>query len=434
MSAVQYGSVSVSSTPDFGAIAEHMYALMLRNVATDGFRFEDPLSPGSFSAPGAILASPSYPLDLGTVNQDYVFNWVRDAAVTAVELASATTPVNQYLLNYVSFAALCLASAPPTVGHACFTIEGQPRPWSEQSDGPALQTLALLLAYPQLDSATQATASAQIATNLTYLLGVYQQPTVNLWEERTGDSFFARSVQLRCFEEIAANTLGIAVPAGVSDAITWLQSALASHWNGTVYESILPPPAAYDPNLDIVLAAVRGAVSVTDTKLLATAAALRSLWADASSPSYYPINGADAARGFGPLYGRYPGDVYDGDTSDPVLGGHPWAMCTCAVAELHYQLAAAIGSSQTVPLDTLSAPFFAQIGVTSTSTPAAAQAALQAAGDEMLQAVIFHSDHLELSEQFDGTSGYEKSVANLTWSYAAFLSAVRTRNGVAALG
>ena len=43
----------------------------------------------------------------------------------------------------------------------------------------------------------------------------------------------------------------------------------------------------------------------------------------------------------------------------------------------------------------------------------------------MLAAVLYHSDHLELSEQFDRDSGYEKSVRNLTWSYAAFLSAVR---------
>ncbi len=45
----------------------------------------------------------------------------------------------------------------------------------------------------------------------------------------------------------------------------------------------------------------------------------------------------------------------------------------------------------------------------------------------MLQAVIFHSDHYELSEQFDGVTGYERSVTNLTWSYAAFLSALRAR-------
>jgi glucoamylase len=42
--------------------------------------------------------------------------------------------------------------------------------------------------------------------------------------------------------------------------------------------------------------------------------------------------------------------------------------------------------------------------VDASTTPAAAAAALQAAGDQMLQAVIFHSDNLELSEQFDATT------------------------------
>jgi glucoamylase len=45
----------------------------------------------------------------------------------------------------------------------------------------------------------------------------------------------------------------------------------------------------------------------------------------------------------------------------------------------------------------------------------------------MLYAIVYHSDNLQLSEQFDRTSGYEKSVSNLSWSYAAFLSAVRVR-------
>lgn len=45
------------------------------------------------------------------------------------------------------------------------------------------------------------------------------------------------------------------------------------------YQSVLPVPAdyraPYDPNIDIVQAAVYGAESVTDTRLLATAARLR---------------------------------------------------------------------------------------------------------------------------------------------------------------
>jgi glucoamylase len=45
----------------------------------------------------------------------------------------------------------------------------------------------------------------------------------------------------------------------------------------------------------------------------------------------------------------------------------------------------------------------------------------------MLLAILDHSDHFELSEQFDAFTGYEKSVSNLSWSYAAYLSAIRTR-------
>ena len=163
--------------------------------------------------------------------------------------------------------------------------------------------------------------------------------------------------------------------------------------------------------------------------LLATAALLRNQWNLASSKDYYPINGADQRRGIGPMLGRYPGDLYDGDT-DALVGDHPWAVSTANFAELYYRLAGSVTATGTVPLDSLSAGFFGQIGVGASTAPAAAAAALQGAGDQMLQAVVFHSDHLELSEQFDATTGYEKSVSNLSWSYASFLSAVRAKNAI----
>jgi glucoamylase len=129
------------------------------------------------------------------------------------------------------------------------------------------------------------------------------------------------------------------------------------------------------------------------------------------------------------MLGRYPGDVYDGDT-DAQVGDHPWPVSTANFAELYYQLAKQVTTTGTVPLDNLSASFFSQIGVDASTTPAAAAAALQNAGDQMLQAIIFHSDHLELSEQFDAVTGYEKSVSNLSWSYASFLSAIRAKNTI----
>ena len=418
---------------NLATVGRFMFWLMFRNIASDGMVFDDPVNAGVVSSPGAVLASPSWENTATHVTQDYVYHWTRDAAIVATELAwaysSGTLPDNQPLIDYVTFSQTCQQSAGDFDRASCY-VNGTQRPWTNQTDGPALQTLALLAMYRQLDTPTQAIAVQLVNANLNFLEGAYQGQTYNLWEEEYGYSFFARSAQLRCFQAVAANTIGITVPAWLPAALTWLTSALDSHWNGEVYQSMLPVPtdyrAPYDPNIDIVMSAIYGAESVTDPRLLATAAALRAQWADPGSKYFYPINGTDAALNLGPLLGRYPGDVYDGDTDD-LVGDHPWALTTANFAELYYRLAAKISSSRTVPADTLSATFLAQVGVTATTAPLDAAASLRAAGDAMLQAVIYHSDHLELSEQFDAVTGFEKSVSNLSWSYAAFLSAARAR-------
>ena len=440
MDRLQYSLVRPAvAQSDLTSVGPYMFWLMFRNVASDGLVFEDPVNAGVLSQPGCVLASPSWEKTATDVNQDYVYNWTRDSAIVAVELAVGPLATSQPLIDYVQFAQACQNSA-NGIGHfdrASFLINGTPRDWTDQTDGPALQTLAILQLFSQLDAPTQIVASAVIAANLNFLQGAYQGETFNLWEEEFGASFFARSVQLRCFEAIAANTLGIPVPGWLSTAIPWLQNALASHWNGQYYQSLLPVPtdsrAPYDPNINIVSAAIYGAVPVTDTKLLATAALLRSQWADPTSPNYYPINGADqqlSSGPVGPLLGRYPGDTYDGDTADPSVRDHPWAVSTAVFAELYYQLAQQITTTGTVPLDNLSATFFSQIGVDASTTSKDAVASLETHGDQMLMALVYHSDHLELSEQFDAWTGYEKSVSNLSWSYASFLSAVRAKNAI----
>ena len=63
---------------DLATVAQHMFALMLRNVSSDGFAFVDPADPSQFSRPGCIIASPSYHASFPAVDQDYVFNWTRD--------------------------------------------------------------------------------------------------------------------------------------------------------------------------------------------------------------------------------------------------------------------------------------------------------------------------------------------------------------------
>jgi glucoamylase len=205
---------------------------------------EDPVNTGVLSQPGCVLASPSWENTATNVSQDYVYNWTRDAAIAAIELAAGPLPTSQPLTGYVQFAQTC-QNAASGIGHfdrASFLINGTPRNWTDQADGPALQTLALLQMYAQLDAPTQATAHAVITANLNFLANAYQGQTCNLWEEEYGASFFARSVQLQCFQAITANTAGIAVPGWLSTAIPWLQNALASHWNGQYYQSMLPGP------------------------------------------------------------------------------------------------------------------------------------------------------------------------------------------------
>jgi glucoamylase len=397
MGALQYSLVRPAlAQSNLTTVAQYMFWLMFRNVASDGFVFEDPVNAGVLSQAGCVLASPSWENGVTHVSQDYVYNWTRDAAIIAIELAAGTLPTNQPLIDYVHFAQICQNSG-GDFDRAAFLINGNPRSWTNQTDGPDLQTLAILQLFSRLDPPAQTAAKAVIAANLSFLQNAYQGETYNLWEEEYGASFFARSVQLECFQALAANNLGIPVPGWLSNAVPWLENALAGHWNGQYYQSVLPVPtdyrAPYDPNIDIVMAAIYGAVEVTDTRLLATAALVRSQWADPTSKYFYPINGSDQQRGIGPLLGRYPGDVYDGDT-DAQVGDHPWAVSTCNFAELYYRLAKQITTAGTVPFDNLSTNFFNQVGVDGQTKPAAAASALQSAGDQMMQAIVFHSDYL----------------------------------------
>jgi len=429
---LHYGHAN-STQADPTAVAPYLFWMMFRNVASDGLIFDDPVNAGITSRPGCVLASPSWENSGAPVAQDYVYHWTRDAAIVATELgraySSGLLPDAGPLTDYVTFSQACQQS-PGDFDRASFFIDGTQRPWTNQSDGPALQTIALLDLYPHLDAPAQAIARQLIGANLSFLQGACQGQTYNLWEEEYGASFFARSVQVRCFETVAANPFGIGVPDWLPGAVSWLTNALDGHWNGQYYTSVLPVPAGdrspYDPNIDVIMAAVYGAESPSDPRLLATAARLRDQWASPDSKYCYPVNTADAGRGIGPLLGRYPGDRYDGDNGTQA-GDHPWALATANFAELYYRLAAELQASGTRRPDPLSDPFYAQVGVTESTSVPDAVTALRSAGDAMLRAVLYHSDHFELSEQFDAVTGFEKSVSNLSWSYAAYLSAVRAR-------
>jgi glucoamylase len=432
-------------------VAPYMFSLMLRNIATFGFMIadhNDSGDPGGYTAPGCVLASPSwpsYPGNVAPIIEDYVFNWTRDAAITmsaVLNQAPGQIPAagaSDLLASYVNFASTCQASG-GDIGQAHYTPEGASTNSIDESDGPALRILTLLQGFAGLDGPTQTVARNVIAADLGYLLdnNHYQSPTTNLWEDTFGQSIFARSVQLAALNQVISRgpSLGIPLPPTAPAAAAWLGQQLPLHWSDAdnYYVGVLDatrgggdPPALYDPSIDPILACIYGAgIPPYDPRLLSTAAQVRAQWT-APAPTAYPINSADQSIGIGPCIGRYNGDEYSG-WSLTSNTGHPWVVCTCGFAQLYYELAAAINNGTTsVPTDPLATTFLNQISLSSTSTAGDALSKLQAAGDSMLQAVLYHSNRYELSEQFDQSSGYEISVSNLTWSYAAYLSAVAAR-------
>ena len=438
---------------DLARMTPYFLSIMVRNIATDGYPFLAPAvfaaerQPGDpepppeavISRPGCIIASPSYREVLASVSQSYVYNWVRDAAIAVMEITATDLTYRPDLAgildDYVAFAARCQAAAPQELDRAKYTVAGDlVEGWPRQNDGPALQALALLGMFDALTPAAQDTARLLLAADLGFVLDRYRLPSTNLWEEVEGQSFFTRSVQLRFLDEMGRDARGVAVPADrLAEASSWLRAALAEHVTGGRYVSILNPVASrddYDPNSDVIAAGLYGAVDCTDPVLLATAAALRAAFT--APGTGYPINTVDAGLGIGPLIGRYPGDYYDGNHTgrqDPgATRGHPWVVCTANFAELYYRLASTVRTSGSIPDAT---DFLQQADVQPGTGPGDVADALHRAGDRMLQAIVYHSDHLELSEQFDAMTGYESSVRNLSWSYAAVLSALRARAGLA---
>lgn len=59
---------------------------------------------------------------------------------------------------------------------------------------------------------------------------------------------------------------------------------------------------------------------------------------------------------------------------------------------------------------------------------------LKDVGDGFLAVIRTHAAAQgDLSEEFDGVTGFERGAANLTWSYGAFIDAVRRRSELPAV-
>jgi glucoamylase len=392
---------------------------------------------------GSILASPA--LASYDPDPDYFFHWIRDAAVAidalriliergdvpnksvslfdaylrfSLALRDLSGPgllacgdvrdrVEPGALQYVrADTELRAVEGERVFGEARYNPDGTldiirwPRP---QNDGPALRALTLLRYWPRLLPAeTRQRMRELLLLDLDFTERHWHEPCFDIWEEEQGFHFYTRLVQH------VALAGGASWAASVREAgrtqryragATSLQAAVREHWSEAdgFYRSRLPGTGLTRRKfLDaaVILAVVHarvgtGAFSVLDPHVAQTVHALEGLFA-----TTYPINAAEPAEP-GPAIGRYAGDTY--------YGGGPYYLTTLALAEFYYRLAAAEKSSQQ-------------------STGALHK------GDRILAMIRrFTPAAGELSEQFDASSGRQTSAKNLTWSYAAFITAIEAR-------
>jgi glucoamylase len=362
-----------------------------------------------------VLASPQ------RENPNYYFHWVRDSALVmdvVRQLAKQNPDWNQYLHEYAHFSRMNqLAASSFGLGEPKYEVDGAPfrGPWARpQNDGPALRASVLsrwamsLLDQGQEDFVRswlynpELPANTVIKADLEYVSYRWQDPCFDLWEEMKADHFYTRIAQWRALTDGAA----LATRLGDTGAAAWyasqaslVRTSLDAFWNpakGQIDASLHYQEGVDYKKSGLDIAVILGVLHssrqdvfpVSDPRVSATFLKLVSAFG-----KLYEINLRDAR--LGTALGRYPEDKYTGRSFE---GGNPWVLTTLAGAEVNYRLA-------------------------SKAAPKAARLYL-AAGDRFLDRVKYHANaDGSLSEQIDKSTGYMTSAANLSWNYAAFLTA-----------
>lgn len=415
---------------------------VLANIGTDGSQ-----APGVPA--GIVLASPS------KSNPDYYYTWTRDAALTYKAIIerfiSGDTTLRSKIDDYVSAQADLQGVTNPSGGPDSGGL-GEPKfnvdktaftgAWGRpQRDGPALRATALTLYANWLVANGNTTQAANkvwpvIGKDLAYVVKYWNQTGFDLWEEVSGSSFFTISASHRALVEGAAlatklsktcDSCASTAPQVLCFAQSfWTGSYIDSNINvndgrtGKDVNSIISSIHTFDPTAKCTDATFQPCSS----RALANHKAVTD-----SFRSVYGIN-KGIAQGRGVAVGRYAEDVY--------YNGNPWYLATTAAAEQLYSALAQWNTIGSITVDTTSLAFFQDVVPSiavgtyakSSSTYTTITSAVKTYADDYMSLVQKYTPSAgNLAEQFDKSTGSPLSARDLTWSYAAFLTAAERRAG-----
>ncbi|OGT26124.1 MAG: hypothetical protein A3I77_01910 [Gammaproteobacteria bacterium RIFCSPLOWO2_02_FULL_42_14] len=423
---------------------------------------------------GAIIASLSLPGN--DFSQDYYFYWVRDGAIVMREVAqlyqNATTPeekntLKEMMLNYLNFVKK-IQSQPrlnevDILGEPKFNIDGTlwTGEWARpQGGGAAFQAIALAnIADILLDEGQNNfvieniydphTTSSLLKSNLEYIVASWSFKTVGAWEELSGFHFSVQVMQHCALIKGAS----LANRLGDNQAESYylmqarhIKNAMDHHWNANLgyYSETLKTQDVRGGGISTLAImnlvysdANFGDVLFADEKFLSTIYYIRNFF-----EGLYQINVINKLEKIGgPLIGRYPSDVYDGNQS---VYGNPWFLCSNLVAAAYYLVAEALLLGAEINVTRLTKQFLDQMGtnlvfslgkIINKASPdfKSVVTALFEQGDSILNAVKHHcvtysdGSRLHMSEQIDRATGKQVSALDLSWSYSSLLTAVRVR-------
>lgn len=405
---------------------------------------------------GIVVASPS------KSNPDYWYTWTRDAALTYKALAErlvATGDANlrQLLDDYAAAQAQLQGVSNPSGGPTTGGL-GEPKfnvdktaftgSWGRpQRDGPPLRATALTI-YSNWLLANNGQAQANniwptIAKDLDYAVRYWNQTGYDLWEEVSGSSFFTASATQRALVEGAAlaKALGKDCP-GCAAAAPQVLCFMDSFWTGSYIDSnINVNEGRTGKDVNSILSSIHTfdpTSKCTDSTFqpCSSRALLNHKAVTDSFRTVFPIN-KGIPQGQAVAVGRYAEDVYSG--TNGLNYGNPWYLATTAAAEQLYAALYQWDKVGSITIDSVSLPFFKDL-ISSSATGTFARdsatyksivAAVKTYADGYMAIVQRYTPASgALSEQFDKNSGTAISASDLTWSYAAFLTAYERRSGV----
>ncbi|KAH8690676.1 putative glucan 1,4-alpha-glucosidase [Talaromyces proteolyticus] len=398
---------------------------------------------------GVVIASPS------TSNPDYYYTWSRDSALTLKVLTDLFTNGNLALQTvieeYVNAQAYLQTVSNPSGDLSTGAGLGEPKfnvdlsaytsSWGRpQRDGPALRAIALITFGNWLIDNGYSNYAVNniwpiVRNDLSYVAQYWSQSGYDLWEEVNSMSFFTVANQHRALVE--GNTFAGRVGASCS----WCQSQapqilcyMQSFWTGS-YINANTGGGRSGKDANTVLASIHTfdpEATCDDTTFQpcsSRALANHKVYID-SFRSIYSLN-SGIAEGVAVAVGRYPEDSY--------YNGNPWFLSNLAAAEQLYDAIYQWNKVGSITITSTSLAFFqdvyssAAVGTYASGSSAftAIISAVKTYADGYVSIVQAHAAaNGSLSEQYDKTYGSELSARDLTWSYAALLTANMRRSGI----